>query len=93
MVAPLEKRSGIKISQVRQKLFSVVNMKNCGRHNVRKNKNIKGSEKYVTLCISLKFYNMYKMKITYSDSKGKLERSGEELINSLIFKAKLRPQK
>ena len=33
------------------------------------------------------------MKITSSDSKGKLERSGKGLITSLGFKAKVRPQK
>ena len=32
-----------------EKLFSAVNMKNCGRRNVRKHKEIKGSDKYVTL--------------------------------------------
>ena len=31
--------------------FSAVNMKNCGRLNVRKNREIKGSYKYVTLYI------------------------------------------
>ena len=29
--------------------FLAVNMKNCGRRNVRKHKEIKGSDKYVTL--------------------------------------------
>ena len=38
-----------------EKLFSDVNMNNCGRCNVRKHKRIKSSEKYVTLDISLKF--------------------------------------
>ena len=33
------------------------------------------------------------MKITSSDSKEKLERSGKGLITSLGFKAKARPQK
>ena len=37
------------------KLFSAVNMKICGRLNFRKHKEIKGSDKYVTLYISLKF--------------------------------------
>ena len=32
--------------------FSAVNMKNCGCFNVRKHREIKGSEKYVTLEIS-----------------------------------------
>ena len=68
-------------------------MKNCGRHNVRKHKEIKGSDKYVTLDISLKFDTMGKMKITSSESKGKLEISGNGLITSQGFKAKVRPQK
>ena len=73
---------------VEETLFSAVNMKNCGRCNVRKHKEIKGSDKYVTLDISLKFDNMDKMIITSSESKGKLERSGKGLIISLGFKAK-----
>ena len=68
-------------------------MKNCGRHNVRKQRDIKGSDKYVTLDISLNFDNLEKMKITSSESKGKLEISGKGLITSLGFKAKVRPQK
>ena len=43
--------------------------------------------------ISLKFDNLDKMKITSSESKGKLERSGKGLITSLGFKAKVRPQR
>ena len=34
-------------------LFSGMKMKNCGRRNVRKLREIKGSDKYVTLDISL----------------------------------------
>ena len=55
-------------------------MKNCGRSNVRKHKEIKVSDKYVTLDISLKFDNLDKMKITSSESKGKLKISGKGLI-------------
>ena len=47
-----------------EKLFSVVNMKSCGRRNVRKHKEIKGIDKYITLDISLKLDNVDKMKIT-----------------------------
>ena len=47
-----------------EKLFSAVNMKNCGRHNVSKHKEIKGSDKYFTLEISLKFESLDKIKIT-----------------------------
>ena len=35
----------------KQDLFESVNMKNCGRHKVREQKEIKGSEKCVTLNI------------------------------------------
>ena len=56
-----------------EKLFSAVNMKNCGRRNVRKHKEINGSDKCVTLDIAFKFDNLDKMKITYSESKGILE--------------------
>ena len=48
-----------------EKLFSAVNMKNCGRRNVRKNKKIKGSDNYVTLDISLKFDSLDKIQILY----------------------------
>ena len=56
------------------KVFSAVNMKNCGCHNVRKHREIKGSDKYVTLDISLTFYSLDKIKMTFSYSKEKLER-------------------
>ena len=52
-------------------MFLAVNIKNCGRHNVRKHKEIKGSEKYVTLEISSKFDSLDKMKITSSESEVK----------------------
>ena len=76
-----------------EKLFSALNMKICGCHNVRKHKEIKVSNKYVTLGISLKFDSLDKMKITSSKSKGKLEISGKGWIPSLGFKAKLSSQK
>ena len=47
--------------------FSAVSMKNCGRRNVSKHRYIKGSDKYVTLDIPLKFDSMDKMRITYSE--------------------------
>ena len=74
-----------------EKLLSAVNMKNCGCCNVRKHKWIKGSDKYVTLDISSKFDNLDNMKITSSESKGKLERSVKGLITFLGSKAKVRP--
>ena len=73
--------------------FTAVNMKNCGCHNVRKHRDIKGSDKYVTLNISLKFNSLDKMKITSSESKFKLGISGKGLITSLGLKAKIRTKK
>ena len=43
-----------------------VNMKNCGCLNVRKHREIKNNEKYITLDIYLYFGIMDKMKTTYS---------------------------
>ena len=54
----------------KENLFLAVNMKNCGHNNVRKHNEIKGSDKYFTLDVLLKFDNLDKMKITYSESKG-----------------------
>ena len=46
-----------------------MNMKSFGRRNVRKHRDIKNGEKYITLDISLKFGIMDKMKITYPEPK------------------------
>ena len=48
-------------------LFQYVNMKNCGRRKVSKQKEIKGSEKIVTLNVSEKFDSLNKMKTTSSE--------------------------
>ena len=45
-------------------MFLDVDMKMCGPCNVRKHKEIRGSDKYVTLDISSKFDSLDKMKIT-----------------------------
>ena len=74
-------------------MFSAVNMKHFGRRKVRKHKEIKGSDKHVTLYILFKFESLDKMKITSSESKEKLEISGKGLITSLGFKEKVRPHK
>ena len=55
----------------KENLFLAVNIKNCGRRNVRKHKEIKGSDRYFTLDISSKFDSLDKMKTTSSESKGK----------------------
>ena len=49
--------------------FTPANMKNCGCHNVRKDREIKNGEQYVVLDISLKFGNLDKIKITGSEPK------------------------
>ena len=89
-------------------MFLAIDMKICGRHNgskhneirgsdnyftLKKHKEIRGSDKYVTLDSSSKFDSLDKMKITSSESKGILERSGKGLITSLGFKTKPRSQK
>ena len=71
-------------------LFKSVNMNNCGRHKVRKHKEIKGNDKIVTLNISAKFDSVNKMKTKSSESKGKLGRSGKGLVTALAFKTKVR---
>ena len=87
----------------KEDLFLSVIMKNCGRRNVRKHREIRGSEKYVTLkkhmeirCsdkyvtldISSKFGSLDKMNIKYSESKEELERSGKGFVIALAFKPK-----
>ena len=76
----------------KENLFLAVYMKNCVCQHIREDKEIKGSHKYVTLEIPSKFYSLDKMKITSSESRGKLERSGKGLITFLGFKAKVRMQ-
>ena len=69
----------------KQYFFQSVNMKNCGRRKVRKHKDIKGSDKCVTLNISEKFDSLNKMETTSSESKGKLGRSGKGLVTALAL--------
>ena len=72
----------------KENLFLAVDMKHCGRRNFRKQKKIRGSDKYVTLkkqkdirgsdkyitlYISSKFDSLDRIKTTYSYPKGKLE--------------------
>ena len=73
--------------------FSAANMKTFSLSNVSKHREIKGSDKYVTLDISLKFDSLGNMSITYSESKVKLGRSVKGLISFLCNKAKTRPKK
>ena len=74
-------------------MFLFVNMKNRGRRKVRKHKEIRGSDKCVTLKISEKFDSLNKMETTSSESKEKLEGSGKGLVTALAFKTKVRSKK
>ena len=73
-------------------------MRNCGRRNVRKHKEIKGSDKrailnmYDILNISEKFGNVDKMETISSESKVKIEGSGKGLVTALALKTKVRPK-
>ena len=71
--------------------FSAVNMKNGGRRSVRKHREIKGSNKYITLEILLNFDSLEKMRITSSDSKDNLRRLVMWLITSLCINSKASP--
>ena len=83
----------------KQDLFESVNMKNCGQRNVRKHKEIKGSDKCVTLNIygilniSEKFDDLNKMETTSSESKLELEGSGIGLVADMDIKTKARSKK
>ena len=46
--------------------FTPVNMKNGGNRNVRKQRDIKDGEKYITLEIYVDFVSLVNMKITFS---------------------------
>ena len=99
MVAPFVRRSGRKSSKGKQDFFESVNMENCVRFKVRKHKEIKGSDKCVTLNIyeilniSEKFENLNKMETMYSESKLELEISGKGLVTTLDLKTKARSKK
>ena len=74
-------------------------MRNCGQRNVRKHKEIKDSDKCVTLNIfgilniSDKFDNLNKMETTSSESKVEVERSGKGLVTALALKTKAKSKK
>ena len=69
-------------------------MKNCGQRNVRRHKEIKGSDKCVTLNIyeilniSEKFDDLKNIETTYSGSKVELEGSGKGFVTALALKTK-----
>ena len=78
---------------VKKDLFQSVDMKNCGRCKVMKHKEIKGSDKIVTLNVSANFDSLNRMETTSSFSKGKLVRSEKGLVTALTFNTKEGSQK
>ena len=68
-------------------------MKNCGRRKVRKHKEIKDSDKIITLDISAKFDILNRMETTSSESKENLEILVKGLVTALYFKTKVRSPK
>ena len=66
--------------------FTPVNMKNGGRRNVRKYREIKDSDKYTTLDISFKFGSLDKTRIKSSEPKYYLGISGKGFITSMDLK-------
>ena len=77
----------------KQDFFQSVNMKNVGHRKFRKHKDIKGSDKIVTLNVSSKFDSLIKMETTSWESKRKLGRSGKWLVTAQALKNKVRSQK
>ena len=73
--------------------FTPVNMKNCDCRDVRKHREIKNGEKYITLNILLKFGSLDKMKTTSPEPKYYLVRSGKGLITSLGLKTNVSSNK
>ena len=84
----------------KQDLFEPVNMRNCGKRNFRKHREIKkGGErvtyenKYEILKISEKFGILDMMETTSSGSKEKMGRSGNVLVTYLTLRTKERSLK
>ena len=73
--------------------FTPVNLKTFGCLNVRKHREIKDSENYNTLEISLKFGSLDKMRITSSEPKNYLGISGKGLITSMNLRTNVSPKK
>ena len=69
----------------KENLFLSVNMKICGRHKVRKHKEIRGTDRIKTFDISAKFDTLNKMETKTSESKEKLEISGKGVDNRSGF--------
>ena len=63
--------------------FTPMNIKNGGRYNVRRHRDIRDGDNYINLEIYLCFGSMDKMEITSTEPKDYLVRTGKGLITSL----------
>ena len=80
-------------------MFVYVNMRYCGQRDVRKHREIKDSDERVTLNMNKimkileEFDNLDNMETTSSESKVKMEVSGQWLVTALDLKTKARSKK
>ena len=72
--------------------FTPVNMKSCGRCNVRKHRDSNKGQKYIILYIYSNIYCMKKREVTSSESRDYTERPGKGLTTYLYLRNK-RPNK
>ena len=70
-----------------------MNMNNCGHRNDRKHRDIKNSDKYITLEILFKFGSLDNMRITSSEPKDYMGISVKGLIISLGLKTNVGSKK
>ena len=68
--------------------FTLVNMTSCGRHNVRKHREINNGDQYITLGFSLNLNCLYKREAVSWGSRDYMERSGKGLTISLAIRNK-----
>ena len=73
--------------------FIPVNMKKVGLRNVRKHRDIKNCDSYITLDISLRLDSLDRMKIESSEPKDNYWRSGKGFITSLSLETIVRLKK
>ena len=68
--------------------FTPVNMKSCGRRNVRKHRDINNGEQYIALHISLDIDFPEKREVNFSKSRGYMGISGKGVITFLTIRTK-----
>ena len=68
--------------------FTPVNKTSCGRHNVRKNREINNGEKYIMLDINYNLDCMNKGEVISSESNDFMGRPGKGMMTSLALSKK-----